>query len=422
MTSNFWPRNKVFALLGMALLYMILGIVLKLSVDLGLMAKLPPSPVDLEITDAGMEINPHAVSSNLGAAHSFLNNNFVKNKGHTILYLPVNDNKSLMDNRTNSEAVSYRLLLAANAKDKKTFDEELEFIKSKMIHPRFGYIMWRLEANGSVMGDGSNMATDADIRAIKALLIAEEQWNDEEYTDRIDQLAEGLEKMAITKDKLLAPYAGVSGEDSTWNANEIWLSYGDFTVFRELSKRRGEPWTSLFENMKRSVLSAQIHNGLYNSMLTESRRYGIGIDGDGYSINSMWIMVRNAESDDPELMASANKSLKFYKEKFNVDAELYAKYSSNGDAMSPSDTPWVYALVGRAAIALDDAEFGQKMIEKLIEKQVTNRSSRFFGAFPEGHGNEQVIGQFTMQESMLTLQDYVNKNPMSKKANNAMNI
>lgn len=408
MTSNFWPRSKVFALLGIVLFYVVLGLALKFSVDAGLIAKMPPSPVELEITDSGMEINPVSVSSNLDAAYSFLKNNLVRNKGHTILYLPIGNN-SLMDNRTNSEAVSYRLLLAAQAKDKKMFEEQLEFIKTKMLHPKFGYIMWRLESNESVVDDGSNIATDADLRAIKALLIAEEQWNDKEYTYMIGQLADGLEKTAITKDKLLAPYAGVSGEDSVWSANEIWLSYADFTVFRELSRRRGEPWTSLYENMKSSVLKAQIHNGLYNSMLTEKREYGNGIDGGGYSINSMWLMVRNAESDDPELRASANKSLQFYKAKFFGDAELYAKYSSNGDAMSPHDTPWVYALVGRAAIALDDAEFSQKMIEKLLEKQVINRNSPFFGSFPEGYGSEQVVGQFTMQESMLTLQDYTKK-------------
>lgn len=409
VTKFSWPPNKIFVLFGIVMAYIAIGVLLKLAVDYNIISKSPPTPIEFELTDAGMEINPATISSHLDAASSFFQGNFIKGNGHTSLYISVSGNQSLSDYRTNSEAVSYRLLLAAQSKDRKTFDEELEFIKARMLHPKYGYLMWRLEPNGSVIDDGSNMASDADLRAIKALLIAEKQWNDGQYAKMIDQLAEGLEKMAITDDGMLAPYAGVSGENSTWKAKEVWLSYSDFSVFEELSKRRGEPWTSLLEKMKNAVLEAQLFNGLYNSMLTEKREFGNGIDGGGYSINSMWIMVRNSESDDPELRQSANKSLQFYKDKFFGDAEIYAQYSSNGDAMSPSDTPWVYALVGRAAIALDDPEFSQEMIEKLIGHQVTNKTSRYFGAFPEGYGNNQVVGQFTMQESMLTLQDYVKK-------------
>jgi endo-1,4-beta-D-glucanase Y len=275
-----------------------------------------------------------------------------------------------------------------------------------MIYPKVGYMMWRLTSNDSVIGDGSNIASDADLRTIKALLIAERQWRDSKYTEMIDQLASGIKKVAITKDNYLAPYGGVSGQTATWTANEVWLSYTDFTVLNELSNRFGPPWTIVYVNMKKASLKAQLVNGLYNSMLTESRQYGNGIDAGGYSINSMWMMVRNAESSDKELMQAANKSLQFYKNKYQVDGELYATYGSNGDALSPADTPWVYALVGRAAIALDDKEFSDQMIKKLIEKQINNSSSQFFGAFPEDYKNKTRVGQFTMQESILTMQAY----------------
>lgn len=410
MTHKLWPMHKILALAGMVLLYITLAVVLKISAASGLIGKAPPAPVDIGGTDTLIESSPDAVIFNLEAARSFFQDNFVSDSGYVQLYISLSQNTSLGDNRTNSEAISYSLLIAAEAGDKKAFDKELDFVQAKMVHPKYGYLMWRLEPDGNTTEDGSNIATDADIRAIKALLIAEKKWNDVKYTKMIDQLAEGMEKMAITNDGMLAPYAGVSGETSVWKANEIWLSYSDFRVFKELSKRRHEPWTSLFRNMKRSVINAQIFNGLYNSMLTEKREYGNGIDGGGYSINSMWIMVRNAESDDPELRLSANKSLKFYKDKFQQDAELYAMYGSNGDSMSPSDTPWAYALVGRAAVALGDKEFSEKIIEKLIEHQITNVSSPLFGAFPEGHGNGKVVGQFTMQESILTLQEYARNN------------
>ena len=144
--------------------------------------------------------------------------------------------------------------------------------------------------------------------------------------------------------------------------------------------------------------------------MTKDRIYGNSIDAGGYSINSMWMMVRNAESKDADLMKSARRSLQFYKDKFMTDTELYAQYDSNGDSLSPQDNPWVYALVGRAAIALDDKGFSQLMIQKLIEHQVSDNQSILFGSFPEGYGNETKVGQFTMQESILTLQDFNEKN------------
>lgn len=405
--KTFWPKGKLLLLVSIIVFYLALGLSFKFLVSLGMIDKLPARFIETGGSDDIGDMQPRTAGISLESAQSFFSRNFLRKNGHVDLHITVLQNRTLRDNRTNSEAVSYYLLWKANDMDKQAFDRGIAYLNSKMAHPSFGYMMWRLEPDDTIVDDGSNIATDADLRAIKALLIAEKQWGDKEYTQAINQLAAGLEKLAITNDGLLAPYAGVSGETSVWKADEVWLSYSDFSVFKELSKRRGEPWTSLYQKMKNAVLKAQIANGLYNSMLTERREYGNGIDGGGYSINSMWIMVRNSESGDDELRMSANKSLQFYKQKFEQEAELYSMYSSNGDAMSPSDTPWVYALVGRAAIGLGDSEFSQKMIEKLVEHQDLNPKSVYYGAFLEGNEKERLISQFTLQESILTIQDFL---------------
>lgn len=408
-------RLKIIALAGIIGLYLLLGILFKTALAMGILERAPPSIISIGGNDTLLEIEPRTIKPNLEAAQVFFEERFSRNNGHIDLYIGVGGNDSFTDLSTNSEAVSYSLLRNANAKDKKAFDEQLLFIESKMTHPHFGYLMWRLEENDTVHSDGSNIATDADLRAIKALLIAEKQWKDRRYTKMIDQFAKGIETMAITKDGYLAPYGGVSGETAKWGTEEVWLSYEDFTVFKELSERRGKPWNDLYAKMKSATIGAQIENGLYNSQLTLRRDYGNGIDGGGYSINSMWMMVRSAESDDADLKASANKSLEFYKKKFQQDAEIYATYDSNANALSPSDTPWAYALVGRAAIALGDIEFADRMMGKLLEKQVTDEKSPLFGAFPEGHGENLRIGQFTMQESIITMQDYLRSKEQGKK-------
>jgi endo-1,4-beta-D-glucanase Y len=402
-------HKKIVFLLGIILLYAFIAAAFAVLVAQGVIQKAPPAIITAENSDTLQEAPMNSILPHLQSARNFLENNMIEKNGHINLYVSIGNNTNASDMNTNSEAASYYLLWTAEAGDKDKFDKELQFVQTYMIYPKFGYMMWRLTPNNTATGDGSNIASDADLRTIKALIIAQEKWHESKYTMMINQLASGIEKVAITKDNYLAPYGGVSGESSTWTANEIWLSYTDFTVLNELSYSIGAPWTAVYANMKKASLKAQIANGLYNSMLTENRQYGNGIDAGGYSINSMWMMVRNAESGDIDLMQSANKSLQFYKNKYMVDNELYATYGSNGDALSPTDTPWVYALVGRAAIALNDKDFSEKMMQKLTDEQMSDTKSQFFGSFPEDYGNGKRVGQFTMQESILTMQKFLEK-------------
>jgi endo-1,4-beta-D-glucanase Y len=398
-------KKKLFIIFGMIGAYLLFGVLFKVLLAQGIIEHAPPAERDTTMNDTPQEVR---LTPTLEVAQSFFEKNLQK-EGHIDLYYVINATQSFdYQNYTNSEAVSYYLLWTANAGQKEAFDMELDFIEKNMLHKK-GYLMWRLSPDDKPINDGTNIATDADLRAIHALLIAEKQWGDERYTQLINTLAGGIEHIAITRDGMLAPYGGYSGE-TPWRTNEVWLSYNDFITVDALAKRRGEPWKTLYVQMKNVTLRAQIANGLYNSMLTDRRQYGNGIDDGGYGINSLWMMVRNAESEDPELMASARKSLEFYKKRFVAeDSTIYTSYSSSGDPLTSYDSPWVYALVGRAAVALGDEEASRDFINKLSTFQVTDEQSPLYGSFPEGIGEVPRVGQFTMQESILTLQDYIRK-------------
>ena len=64
--------------------------------------------------------------------------------------------------------------------------------------------------------------------------------------------------------------------------------------------------------------------------------------------------------------------------------------------------------------ALDDDEFAEQMMQKLVEHQVKDTTSPYAGAFIEGFGDDRRIGQFTMQESILTMQQFLKKSPNAK--------
>lgn len=402
------PKLARNVLVGCVATYLLIALTLAILVQQGVIERAPPTPKgpvgDDSIPD---ELPNKDIETRLTMAQGFVYDRLARDDGHVDLYYYPSGNASHPDaTDTNSEAASYYLLWTAQAGDKAAFDSELAFIKQHMIHPSTGHMMWRLEGNDSVITDGANIASDADLRAIKALLIAEKRWKDPAYTAAIDGLAQGLETVAITSDGYLAPY-GNGPKENPWRAQEVWISYADFTVTKELAHRRGEPWITLDRKMREAALGGQIHNGLFNSELTATRAYGNGIDGGVYSINSMWIMIRMAESDDPALRAAANRSLEFYRQKEMVDGQLFATYGSNGDALSPDDTPWVYALVGRAAAALDDEAFADEMVRQLLAKQVNDPRSPLEGSFAEGSGRDLRAGQFTMQESILTMQEYL---------------
>jgi endo-1,4-beta-D-glucanase Y len=385
-------RFKVAVLVLMILVYIVAAAGLLYFVEAGAISRKPYST---------NSIQPVYIAPYLDGAVHYFNNNLVRANGHVDLSISLYGNNS--DTNTNSEAVSYYLQWNAQAGNKDDFDKGLDFMETYMIHPQAGYLMWHLDENHLPFGDGEHIASDADLRAIKALIIAETQWGDPRYTRLIDELASALEKAAITSDGYFAPYGGYENGEY-WTADEVWLSYSDFTAFRHLAERRGEPWDTIYRNMKFAVLGAQIESGLYNTDLNYLRQYGSTLDDGFYGINSMWIMVRSAESGDAQLMASALKALNMFKEQYHITEELFGLYNSEGDPLSPMDNPWVYAIVGRTAVALNDLEFSTKMMNKIISKQKMQQP--WAGGIPEGHGNSTIISQFTMQESILTMQDY----------------
>lgn len=398
--------RKAAVLALLVIVYLISAVGFQALLSAGILKKMPKTIMEFERQENESIFLDNDVGFNLHAAQDFLESRLVRENKHIDLYYTVIPGQEFSGKeQTNSEAMSYYLLWAAQEKKKGDFDLALDFIEQKMMHPEFGYMQWRLEDDDTVKGDGANIASDADLRAIKALLIAEEQWGDDRYTQLIGRLAKGLERLAITNDRMLAPYGGVSGSNSSWIANEVWISYADFTVFRELGER-SSIWRNIYSNMKKAALGAQIHNGLYNSELTAQRKYGNGLDEGAYSINSLWIMVRNAESNDKELVESARKSLAFYRQKYGQDGVLYQSYDSSGNPKRKEEAPWVYALVGRAALHLGDGEFSKDMVDELLKYQELG-DMELFGAIIEGDGQYRRVGQFTMQESILTMQDYL---------------
>ncbi len=402
-------RAKKFLIVLIPIIYLIFAGVILFLIKANAISPLPPKaiPISFEETEFNEEMHSRVLAS-LQQAQNFTLNNLMEDDGFIPLYVTGSKDQTV-SSQTNSEALSYGLCWTAIDKRKIQFDKELNFIENSMQHPQAGYLMWRLEENRKPIDDGGNIASDADLRTIKALIIAKEYWGDKRYQEKINELATSLESIAITKDNFLAPYGGVENDSTLWKTQNVWLPYADFQMFRYLANTRGSPWNAVYKNMKQAYLNAQLSSGIYQTELTENRIYATTLDGGNYSIHSFWMMVRASESEDKELQQSAQKALNFYKESFYQNNKIYTAYSEVGLPASTTDAPWVYALVGRAAIELGDYKFSEDMMKKLLEFQDRDPSSEYYGAFNEGSKEQPRATQFTIQESILTLQTYLNK-------------
>ena len=391
-----WP--KIALLLLLVMIYIGAAGSLWYLVDQGVIEQ---TRIPGEVVDPRVYIVEQAeLDASLNAARSYMHEALIREDGHVYLVVSPNRTSPVNDRATNSEAVSYALLWSALLADKDTFDTTLDYIEEQMIHPTFGYLMWRLNEESQAVGDGEHIATDADLRSIRALFIAREHWPDERYERLIDDLADGIERVAITPHGTMAPYAYIS-DGIAYTSEETWLSYADFEAYDLLAHRRGEPWESVKQNMKRHSLEAQLPSGFFYTAVTREGQYSNKLDNGSFSVNMFWLIERSAQSNDPELRRAAQEALDVLETRYLQDTELYAHYDRLGNAISPrADAPWVYPLIGRAAIALDNLALANDMVREIIAAQADN------GGIYEGGAYSPRVTQFTHQESIITLAMY----------------
>ncbi len=399
--------GKVLILVLLIAAYLVVGGIFLVLVEQGVIDRAPPTPQPQDFPDARPTVAYSSIptSESLSAALAYFEEHLRQPDGHINTFHSLTENPVERYDDTNSEAISYYLQISSQNDDQESFDQTLNYIETYMLHPQGDYLMWRLDGNRQGVGEGRNIAPDAELRALRALYIATDRWGgDQRYTQMIDTLATSLEEIVITDDYRMAAYGGMSG-DTPWRGEVSYLAYSDFEVYDRLADTRRGVWISVAERMREITLGAQLENGLYNSEYWPESGYGTGIDGGAYSINSLWVMVRFAESNDPVLMASAQKSLNFYVDKFLEDARLYAAYTSSGEPAVDYESVWTYALVARAASALGEESFANIMENRMRSFQDLDRDSPHYGAFIEGSDEDARVGQFTMQEAILTLQE-----------------
>jgi len=114
------------------------------------------------------------------------------------------------ESETVSEGIAYTMLLAAYAADQNTFDELWSFYKSHRNNN--GVMNWKVEGCDNVTGQ--NGATDAEVDASMALIIADVQWGSSGQTH--DYKSDAITLINIIQD------VEVNQNDLTFENGDVW--------------------------------------------------------------------------------------------------------------------------------------------------------------------------------------------------------
>ena len=213
---------------------------------------------------------------------------------------------------TVSEGQAYAMLLAVAADDEDRFDDAWRWSVDNLLQDN-GLLASRW-ANGAVVD--TNAATDAELDAIRALLLAADRFDRPDYRDAAERLAAAVERHLVVQaaaGPLLLP--GPWADDSSTKGITLNPSYYAPRSFRQLDQLRpAGPWPSIDETargvVRQLIRGRQLPPEWVRLEEGELRPVADpGLDGGEarYSYDAVRLPVRYAEScrsDDRDLAAT----------------------------------------------------------------------------------------------------------------------
>lgn len=153
-------------------------------------------------------------------------------------------------NNTSSEGQGYGLLLSAYYGDKATFDGLLAFYKARCAKTAAtgGLMSWQVTCAGYLGGGNDGSATDGDLDAAYALLVAYQQWG----VDAADYYGTAMNILNIIRNSYLTTCNGVITlkPGYTWGGCDVTdVSYYSPAYFRVFAAATGDTyWNTVADN------------------------------------------------------------------------------------------------------------------------------------------------------------------------------
>jgi len=300
------------------------------------------------------------------------------------------DNYSLIsgtqgvNHEVTSEAISQALLYAALTGNKTFFEEQFEILKNKLLATNQNLLVWKLKPNGQFWANNGQYANASidDLRAIRALLLANDTFGDVDYLNYAKLLAQGLKEHNIQNGELRKSFGWKPG----WPSNEVFLSYIDLTTMKKLAELDSD-WENILQTNRKILIGGTVSSGLYYYLYTNGNYFGENYNDNISMIHAGWIAENLARfwklTGDKDCRAAAEKFLTFAKNEYSSSGKIFGKYNliTGTHTLEYEDTA-IYSIVARAAFILGDFVLAKDLLtNKILPLQNKNIKSQTRGCF-----------------------------------------
>ncbi|WP_291040449.1 class F sortase, partial [Herbiconiux sp.] len=287
---------------------------------------------------------------------------------------------------TVSEGQAYGLLLAAAVGDEERFDAIWQWTQDELVRPD-GLLAWQW-ADGAIVDD--EPASDADLDAARALVVAGERFDRPELTEQGDELgAVILDELTVETalGRLLLPGLwAAETEPYAYNS-----SYASPVAFDILGRSSGDPrWAELAEGSRAATTAvlakselpsnwSQVHaDGTVDALAGPSAAATVDAasttGGVEYGYDAARLPIRYAESCDPDDTALAAQLLPALDREPRVAAQL----DLGGTAVTRDEHPLGYAA--RAASYAASGEVGRAYGDLETADRLDLETGTYYGA------------------------------------------
>lgn len=319
-----------------------------------------------------------AISPKEQYGEEFFYNNLVDDNGGVWCTVQTNlpeEPEACSNHEFGSERQGLAMLYYAKAGEQEKFDELYEFLDDKMLSEH-GLIYWKLDEDYD-NSDYTASASIDDLRIVKSLLVAYENFGEEKYLDSALEIADGLKENAVLRDRFFTEGASWDN-DEVYTVKKLYLSYADLNVMNHLAEYDSD-WRKI-----RTYTGAVLKRGSYgNGLFKEVFNYKTLRYKENNNLNSIQqaTIGLNLVNYDRTL---AQENLDFWKDKWENDLldgqyhHIASSYDKNGNARCVwcADIS-VYSLIAQLAHELGDYEFEDEMLNAI--NQIQNGDYR--GAF-----------------------------------------
>ncbi|WFD11060.1 glycosyl hydrolase family 8 [Tepidibacter hydrothermalis] len=270
-----------------------------------------------------------------------------------------------------SESQGLLLLYFLNKDDKPNFDKALKFT-IKNLSLKNSTFSWRIRE--LEFKDNSNCLVN-DLRILKALILADEKWDDKYYSKKIKKVSEGLLKYNTKNDICFDFYDTKNKTNSKYNT----ISHIDLYTLKKLSSL-DKRWEKIYESSKNIVLNSQIPNtSFYQYRYNISNKKYINQKNIDLTQN-LYTLIHLAEVDLVSL-----KDVNWIYEEFKKNNKLYSHYSFDLSPESNIESTAIYSLASRLFYLIDEPEKSKELLNKCNDFKVSSKDSPLYGSF----ANEQ---------------------------------